>query len=79
MTFIFTPDFYELIKEAHPEAVKEEFDGTEVLCGIHFAKSKLSYENRAIRRKRKKQKKGEKTCLLRRKQKALIATSTKLL
>lgn len=53
---IFTQDFYELIKEAHPEAVKEEFDGTEVLYGIHFSKSKPSYENRAVRRKREKQK-----------------------
>ena len=53
-TFIFTPDFCELIKEAHPEAVKEEFDGTEVIDGVRFIKSEPVYENRAMRRKREK-------------------------
>lgn len=53
-TFVFTPDFYELAKEAHPELVKKEFDGTETICGIHFTKCETVYENRAMRRKRKK-------------------------
>lgn len=58
ITYILPPDMYKTFKEAHPELVKAEWDGTEVMDGIHFAKSTPVFENRAMRRAKRK-KKGE--------------------
>ncbi len=57
ITFTVPRDVFESLAEAYPELVKKEWDGSEVLAGVRFIKSEPVYENRAMRREKKKMKK----------------------